>query len=307
MSSPTQPEESNIARLIRQTKNGNVRKLVKPPTVLLLPYSLLLLVAFIGPIAAVVVYSFSANQLNLTLTGWTLDNYIILAGDSLFRSIAVNTLKLSTASTLLAFLISYPAAYGLARKVKTGEFLLVALMIMPLFTSVNIRVYGWFLTLIQDGIITGVMGVFGVTDLPQMIYKEWTVVLGITYVYLPYMLFPIYISFSNIDNSLVEAAHDLGASRLQVFKTVIFPHSKPGIVVGIAFTFILSLGAHVEGTVLGGNTILMLASELQHSFGYAQNWATGSAQAMIMLVIALVAAFVILGRIDFAELSSRGN
>jgi len=307
MSSATKSIRSNLEQVLQWIKRKELRKIVSKPILLLLPYALLLTVAFVGPMAMIIIYSFSTNQLNPNFTNWTLDHYITLISDGLFRSITIDTLKISVISTILAFIISYPAAYALARKVGIGKFFLTGLMIVPLFTSVNIRVFGWFLALTQDGVLTLIMGLFGITGLPQLVYQEWTVILGITYVYLPYMLFPIYLSLENVDESYIEAAHDLGASRTQAFRTVILPSSLPGVLIGGAFCFVLSLGAHVEGTVLGGNTTLMLASEIQHSFGYAQDWATGSAQAMIMLVLALVAATVILSRINFEEIAGRGS
>jgi spermidine/putrescine transport system permease protein len=181
------------------------------------------------------------------------------------------------------------------------------ILIIPLFTSVNIRVFGWALFLVQNGVLESIVTVFGVSSYPSLMYQRYTIILGTVYVYLPFMLFPIYLSMLSIDDETFEAANDLGADKLTVFRKILLPMSYPGVVIGSLFVFVLSLGADVEAKILGGGSIFTMASNIEYSFGYSQNWPLGSAQAVGLLLITVVAGVIILRMIDLQEIASRGG
>lgn len=293
---------------VHEVRQNGLTGLLQPVHALLFPHLFLLVTIFGGAIVVTAIFSLqpeTAEQAAITLTDWSLVNFEQTLTDPIFLEIVTNTLEISALTTFLTFVFAFPAAYALAMKIQRFKLLFIILLILPLVTSINIRVFGWVLMLSGEGILSGVLGVISVESVPQLMYQKWTIILGTTYVYMPFMLFPIYLSFANIEDELIEAAKDLGASRRQIFQKIIFPQSKPGIIIGSLFVFVLSLGATVEADMLGGGQVITLASDITYSFGRAQNWHVGSAKAITMLIIALISSIVILRTVDLEEISQR--
>ena len=291
----------------------SVRDLLRPPWILLAPMTALLLFMFVGPMVAIFLFSVQpGNSISLNPAMWTLEYYAeiiggMASGRGVYGQVLSNTVLVSFATTAITLALSYPAAYALARKIDRYKLVFLMILIIPLFTSVNIRVFGWALFLVKNGVLNSVFSAVGVDAYPTLMYKRFTIVLGTVYVYLPFMLFPIYLSILSIDDTTFEAARDLGASKLTMFRKVLLPLSAPGITIGSLFVFVLSLGADVEAAILGGGSIYTMASNIEYSFGYSQNWPLGSAQAVGLLVITIVAGVIILRTIDLQEIASRGE
>jgi len=287
--------------------------LLSPPGILLVPMSVLLLVMFVGPMLAIVVFSFqTGNSIVPSPLEWSIATYEevvggMLSGEGVYGDVLVNTVAVSLTTTALTLVVSYPAAYALARRIKRYKLVFLMLLIIPLFTSVNIRVFGWALFLVQNGVLDSIVGLVGIEEYASLMYQRSTIILGTTYVYLPFMLFPIYLSMLSIEDATIEAAQDLGASNYTLFRRILLPLSKPGIVIGSLFVFVLSLGANVEAEILGGGSIFTIASNIQYSFGYSQNWPLGSTQAVGLLIITVVSGIVILRTINLREIAERGN
>lgn len=309
---------STLQRLRTRLNRSNasesgVARLLAPPWILLAPMSLLLLVMFVGPMVAIVVFSFqTGNNIVANPLQWSIATYQevvggMVSGEGVYGDVLVNTVAVSVTTTALTLVVSYPAAYALARRIKRYKLVFLMLLIIPLFTSVNIRVFGWALFLVQNGVLDSIVGLFGVDEYASLMYQRSTIILGTTYVYLPFMLFPIYLSLLSVEDTTIEAAKDLGASNYTLFRRILLPLSKPGIVIGSLFVFVLSLGANVEAEILGGGSIFTIASNIQYSFGYSQNWPLGSTQAVGLLVITVVSGVVILRTIDLREIAERGN
>ena len=296
-----------------ESEEHPVRALLQPPGILMLPMLALLLFMFVGPMVAIVLFSLqTGNSISLNPLDWTLAHHIEVIGgmvslEGIYGQVLVNTVLVSFTTTALTLVISYPAAYALARKVTRYKLVFLMLLIIPLFTSVNIRVFGWALFLVKNGVLHSIVNLFGGIQYPTLMYKRSTIILGTVYVYLPFMLFPIYLSILSIDDATFEAANDLGASRFTVFRKILVPLSMPGVVIGSLFVFVLSLGADVEAQILGGGSIFTMASNIEYSFGYSQNWPLGSAQAVGLLLITIVAGIIILRTIDLREIASRGD
>ncbi len=287
--------------------------LLTPPYLLLLPLAILLLGMFVGPMLAIVVFSVQpGNAISLNPQMWTLEHYTeiiggMVSGEGVYGDVLVNTAAVSAVTTAVTLVFSYPAAYALARKIDRYKTVFLLVLIIPLFTSVNIRVFGWALFLVQNGVLDSIVSLFGVASYPTMMYQRWTIILGTTYVYMPFMLFPIYLSLLSVEDETIAAARDLGANRWTLFRRIILPLSKPGVIIGSLFVFILSLGADVEAQILGGGSIFTMASNINYSFGYSQNWPLGSAQAVGLLIITLVCGIIILRTINLKEIASRGE
>lgn len=287
--------------------------LLRPPYVFLLPLSILLLVMFIGPMFAILLFSVqTGNVISLDPSMWTLEQYAeiiggMVSGEGVYGDVLANTAAVSAVTTGMTLVFSYPAAYALARKIDRYKTVFLLVLIIPLFTSVNIRVFGWALFLVNNGVLESVVSLFGVSNYPSLMYQVSTIILGTTYVYMPFMLFPIYLSMLSIEDETIAAARDLGAGRWTLFRRIILPLSKPGVIIGSLFVFILSLGADVEAQILGGGSIFTMASNINYSFGYSQNWPLGSAQAVGLLIITVICGVIILRTINLKEIASRGE
>ncbi|MFB6224720.1 MAG: ABC transporter permease [Haloarcula sp.] len=287
--------------------------LLRPPYLFMLPLAVLLVFMFIGPLVAIVLFSVqTGNSISLNPAMWTLAHYqeiiaSIGGGSGVYGQVMGNTVVISAVTTVTTLVFSYPAAYALARKIERYKLVFLLMLIIPLFTSVNIRVFGWALFLVQNGVLDSITSLFGISSYPSMMYQRWTIILGTTYVYMPFMLFPIYLSLLSIEDTIFEAAADLGAGKLTMFRKILLPLSMPGIIIGSLFVFVLSLGADVEAQILGGGSVFTMASNINYSFGYSQNWPLGSAQAVGLLIITVVAGIVILRTIDLKEIASRGG
>ena len=293
--------------------DSTIRDALSPPGILLIPMSVLLLTMFIGPMVAIVVFSFqTGNSIVPNPFEWSIATYQevvggMVSGEGVYGDVLVNTVAVSITTTVLTLVLSYPAAYALAHKITRYKLVFLMLLVIPLFTSVNIRVFGWALFLVQNGVLNSIVSLIGVEQYASLMYQRSTIILGTTYVYLPFMLFPIYLSMLSIEDTTIEAARDLGASNLTLFRKVLLPLSKPGVIVGSLFVFVLSLGANVEAQILGGGSIFTMASNIQYSFGYSQNWPLGSTQAVGLLIITVVSGIIILRMIDLQEIAARGE
>jgi spermidine/putrescine transport system permease protein len=291
----------------------SIRRLARPPWVLMLPMIALLLFMFVGPMLAIVVFSFQpSNAISLNPLDWTFATYReviggMVTGEGVYGDVLVNTVAVSLTTTALTLVVSYPAAYALARKITRYKLVFLMILIIPLFTSVNIRVFGWALFLVQNGVLDSLLTALGIQQYASLMYRRSTIVLGTTYVYLPFMLFPIYLSMLSIPESLYAASRDLGASRFKIFKDVVLPLSKPGIVIGSLFVFVLSLGASVESELLGGGQAFTMASNIEFSFGVAQNFPLGSVQAVSLLLIAGGSGVYILHNIDLEDIAQQSG
>ncbi|RLM59769.1 ABC transporter permease [Halobellus sp. Atlit-31R] len=308
---------SSVVRAATYTRESEnpLFELLRPPWVLMLPILLLLAFMFVGPMLAIVLFSLqSGNQIDLGLTSWTFEHYgeIIsgmVSGTGVYGQVLGNTALVSAATVVATAVVSYPAAYALARKIKRYKLVFLLVLIVPLFTSVNVRVFGWALFFVKNGVLNSIFTLFGgqASAYPSLLYNRYTVVFGTMYVYLPFMLFPIYLSLLSIDDVTFEAAQDLGAGTFTIFRRIVLPLSMPGVVIGSLFVFVLSLGADVEAQILGGGSVFTMASNINYSFGYSQNWPLGSAQAVGLLVITVVVGVVILRSLDLQEIASRGD
>ena len=269
-----------------------------------LPTGLFLLVGFAGPLVLVVIYSFMPAK-TFTLNQMpTFENYISVVTQSYYISFGWSiTLALITVALLLV--ITYPIAYGMAKLFGKWATLVTIMVVLPLLISENIRLFGWVLLLLKNGIIDGSLNyLFGVS-LSGLLYTVPAIVLGLVYVYLPFMLFPLVIGMSMVPESLKEAASDLGATRFQIFREVELPLSMPGILIGSLLVFILTLGSLAESKILGGQAIIMIADDIESAFTFAQNWPKGSVLSVLLIIISMLIIFFLFRKIDLDRLMGR--
>src|SRR5574338_1244031 len=252
---------------------------------------LFLLIGFAAPLLAVIGYSFMPER---TFSLWqtpSLDNYVTVFDSTSYISL-LWSLGLAAVTVCLLAVICYPIAYGLARVFGRWSTLLTLLFTIPLFVSENVRLYGWILFFIKNGVMLGTLkSLFGI-EMESWLFTEGMIVLGMVYVYLPFMLFPMTLGVSMVPQETRDAAFDLGASKWQVFREVDLPLAMPGIMIGFLLSFVLAVGALVEAKVLGGQRVIPIVHDIELAFTYAQNWPLGSAMAVLLMVV--VATFVLL-------------
>ena len=261
------------------------------------PVLLLLAAGFAAPLIAVVWFSFAPPR-TFSLAGRpTLENYATIVQSSSYISF-LWSLGLAALTAALLALVCYPIAYGLVRVFGRWATIMTLLFTVPLFVSENIRLYGWVLFLIKNGVLLGTLkSLFGI-DLQSILFTRSAIVLGMLYVYLPFMLFPMTLGVSMVPSETRDAAFDLGASRWQVFREVELPLSMPGILIGCLLTFVLAVGAIAEAKVMGGQKIIPITQDIEIAFTYAQNWPLGAALSVLLMLVVGTLVLVVLRRFD---------
>jgi putrescine transport system permease protein len=224
-----------------------------------------------------------------------MENYLFLTEDPLYVQSYLSSLRIALISTLLLLLIGYPIALAMARAPTTIRPLLVMLVILPFWTSFLIRVYAWIGILKPDGLLTLLLqtvGFLGPNDQVQIFRTDIAVFIGIVYSYLPFMVLPLYSALEKMDNTLLEAANDLGCPPLKAFWKITFPLSLPGVIAGSMICFIPITGEFVIPDLLGGADTLMIGKTLWTEFFGNRDWPLASAVA-VLLLLALVVPIVI--------------
>ncbi len=229
-------------------------------------------------------------------SGLDFESYIWLAQDSLYINAFLSSLQIAVVSTFLALLVAFPMAYGMARAPDWLRPLLVMGVILPFWTSFLIRVYAWIGILRSEGLLNQFLIWTGLISEPLQIMNTTTAVyIGIVYSYLPFMVLPIYATLEKMDESLIEAAIDLGCSRVAAFWLVTLPLAMPGIVAGCFLVFIPAMGEFVIPDLLGGSRTLMMGKTLWTEFFSNRDWPVASAVAIVLL-LTLVVPIVIFQR-----------
>lgn len=266
---------------------------------LLTPASLFLLVFFLAPLAIMVVYSWlepglyggvvwNFYDLNYgRILGWADSKYEKF--DLVYLSIFLQSVRLALTTVLLSLVICYPAAFWISRMSDTKKTLFLFLITLPFFVSLIVRLFAWILILRPTGFLNQALIALGIITEPlEIIFTDTAVIIGMVYVFIPFMFLPLYASVEKLDFSLIEASSDLGATRLQTFRRVILPLTLPGIIGGSIIVFIPALGNFIVPSVLGGAKVLMIGNLIEQQFLSARNWPFGSALGMIVMAAILI-------------------
>ncbi|UYV37132.1 ABC transporter permease subunit [Rhodobacteraceae bacterium D3-12] len=218
-----------------------------------------------------------------------LENFWFLTSDDLYWKAYLSSLKIALVSTILTLIVGYPIAYAMAQAPDEWRPTLMMLVILPFWTSFLIRVYSWMGILSQEGVLNQFLMWTGVISEPLTILNTNSAVyIGIVYTYLPFMILPIYSALEKLDGSLLEAAEDLGCSRIEAFWLITIPLSKNGIIAGCFLVFIPALGEFVIPSLLGGSKTLMIGKVLWEEFFNNRDWPVASAVAVILLLILII-------------------
>jgi len=249
------------------------------------------LIFFLLPLTVILIYAVTAHSL---VPGeplkFTFSNFAVIFQKKHYLIILLRSLKISFLTTIFSIIFSYPVAYFLAKRSRFDKVLIVVLMI-PFWINYLIRTFAWKLILSENGVLNQFLLWLKVIDEPvRILYSQTSVLLGLIYMYTPMMVLPLYASLLRIDNSLVEASQDLGASRIRAFFDITFKLSLTGIFAGTLLVFIPALGSFAIPAILGGTDSVMIGNIIENQFSRVGNWNFGSAftVALAVLSIALV-------------------
>ncbi|MGL5167717.1 MAG: ABC transporter permease [Afipia sp.] len=233
------------------------------------------------------------DSVKAALSALSFDNFKLLASDDLYIFSYVRSLVVAITSTAILLLIGYPVAYGMSRLPQRWQPVAMMLVIVPFWTSFLIRIYAWINVLQHDGLLNKMLLALGIVDKPLVwLATDSAMYLGIVYSYFPFMILPLYATLSKMDDALLEAAADLGASRLKAFWLVTFPLSLPGIGAGVLLCFIPIVGEFVIPDLLAGSDRMMIGQTLWLEFFTNKDWPVASAIAVVLLVVLLVPLLV---------------
>ena len=259
---------------------------------LLAPATLWYALLLVAPLIIVAVFSVGARAPEGGYTpAFTLEQYLRLPTRS---TPFINTLWMAIAGTLFCILVAYPLAYYLATRAgERTKSLLVALIIVPFWTSFLIRTYAWVTILSSRG-LPAILQQLGLVQELVLLNTPFAIILGIIYNYLPLMTFPLYVSLERLDKRLLEASKDLGADRWGTFWQITLPLSAPGLITGSMLVFILLMGEYLIPALLGGGKIFFVGNALVDLFLQSRNWPFGSAvsMALSLIMLAVISAYL---------------
>lgn len=299
MSGTTQtPGLSGLSLPDRLAENPYVQLLVTAGPILVLEG-----IFFIGPLVIMLMIATMEMQNYNLVANYGITNFI--DGVTKVQNIQAfkNTTLIASLTTITAAVVAYPIAYYIARFGGKYKNQLAALVIIPFWTNYVVRVYGWRIILSKDGIFNRLLLGVGVVDQPLtfILNSRFAIWFGLVYLWLPFMILPLYSTLDNIRDEYIEAAYDLGASRLQVFKRIVLPLSIPGLIAGTIFVFIFSMGAFIVPSLLGGG-IPFVGTRIQYEFGFGADWPAGSALGSILMFIVLLVLSLMLKHASMEEL-----
>ena len=255
-----------------------------------------LLLFVVVPGLILLVYSFcERDELGGVVFTFTLENYGRVF-DPVYLRIFGRSIWYAGLTTAICAVVGYPVAYYIARVGESLRNKLLLLVMVPFWTSFLIRTYAWITILKQEGLLNGVVQAMNpALDPFNLLYTPTAVVIGLVYAYLPFMILPIYGSAEKLDNSLIEAAYDLGAGPMRAFSSVIVPLTMPGIAAGTLLVFVPAIGMFAITDLMGGAKVPMIGNVIQNQFRLANNWPFGAALGVIFMLMFAV-TYVILQR-----------
>jgi len=302
-----------MLKRLRESKSAQGTLLITPTLVfmvglLIIPLFLTLIISF-GKRSADgnVIYTFGLHNY-MRIVGISMD---CAAGqavcfDPLYAEILWRSLTLAFNSTVLVIMLAYPLAYFIARSHPKRRNTFLFMVLVPLWTNFVIRVYAWMMLLRTQGVINSVLGwlagLVGVQFAPlEMLYTPGAVLVGMVYEFLPFMILPIFTSLEKIENSLYEAAADLGANPFRTFLRVTLPLSMPGVVAGTILVFIPVMGTFIVSDLLGGKQVILVGNLIQRQFLDARDPTFGSAASLILMAMTLVVTYFYTRKFGFGE------
>jgi len=269
-----------------------------------LPVLALLAAIFVAPLLVIFGFSVMPGKTFSLLQAPTLENFATIVNQTYYQSL-LWSLGLSFATVVILLILCYPLAFAMAKVFGVFANVITVLVVLTLFVSENIRLFGWVLVLMKGGLLSGGLNAWFGFQMDSLLYDVPAIVFGMVYVYLPFMLFPLVLGIAMVPEELRQAASDLGASRWTVMREIDLPLALPGILVGSMLTFVLCAGAMAESKLLGGQKVIVMADEIETAFTYGQNWPLGSALSVVLIVLIGFVAYFVLRRVDLDRIMGK--
>jgi spermidine/putrescine transport system permease protein len=290
---------------VEHVASGEARIL---PPLKLLPGLGLLLVFLVVPLGFLLAMTFWRASFTGVQADWTLANYARLLSRPIYLELMLKSTRIAFTATALTLIVAFPLAYWIAGKPPHRRAQLVFLILIPFWTSYVVRTFAWIPLLGNNGVINYVLVRLGVVAQPLdiFLFNQFTVQLGLLYVYLPYAILPIMLSLERIDRNLLYAAADLGASPFQRLRRIIVPLSMPGILGGAILVFILSISAYVTPALLGGASGVMIANVIPDLFGVGMNWPLGATVSLLLIAVTTAWIWLIGARVGLRRIFVEG-
>lgn len=285
----------SLARALRENWVAEGLFLISPANIYLFLFIVL-------PLLLVTGLSFlSRGDYGQVLLKFNPANYARLF-DTLYGKIMLFSLAVGLGTTVLCLLIGYPMAYYLARAPARQRSLLLFLILLPFWTNFIIRIYAWMMILRSQGFLDSILQWAHLTTAPlNLLYTPTAVMIGMVYEFLPFMVLPLYTSLEKIENSLLEAAADLGVPPWKAFLRVTLPLSVPGMIAGTILTFIPAMGMFVVSDLLGGAKTILIGNVIRNQFLTARDWPFGAAASMILMILTMVFTLYYTRKAGFGE------
>jgi spermidine/putrescine transport system permease protein len=265
------------------------------------PLSTFMFIFFIIPVGIFAIYSFWSVRNYDIVRNWNLDNYIRVFTSPVYMKLIFRSIGIGFGTALLAVVFVYPLAYTMAFKFIKYRDLILFILTISLFSNYLVRIYAWRSILSASGLVSWIMMSLGLASEPHfyLLYSSWAVILVLMNVYIPYATLPIYSALLNVEKDIIEAAGDLGARPLRVFREITLPLSMPGVTVAFLFIFLLATGDFVTPELVGGKNGMMIGSSIATQFGLVMNWPLGSALVVstVLVFVALIALLIMARRV----------
>ena len=255
-------------------------------------------------IPLIIIVFFSFTQETASGYSFTLENFKRVL-NSQYISVFKRSLILAFESTVLCLILGYPVAYFISKMKSNKRNILIMLFIVPMWMNFLLRTYAWLPILGKNGVINTFLSAIGLNTI-NILYTDAAVLLGMVYNFLPFMILPIYTVLIKMDNSLIDAAADLGANKRQIFTKVIFPLSMPGVITGITMVFMPAVSTFVISRLLGGGQYMLLGNLIETQFTTMGDWNFGSALAIFMMIIILI-SMAIMNKFEGTESMEGGK
>ncbi|MCC7348914.1 MAG: ABC transporter permease [Variibacter sp.] len=269
-----------------------------------LPIGLLLLVSFLMPMLVIAAFAVMPQKVFDLAHLPDFSSFAVIWEQGYYKSL-LRSLGLAFLTTAILFVVCWPLAYGMAKVFGRFTLVITVLVVLLLFVSENIRLFGWNLTLMKGGLLEGHLRAWTGLSFETPLYKWPVIVFGMAYVYFPFMLFPLAQGIALVPDDARLAAMDMGAGPWRILFEIEMPLAAPGIMVGCLLTFVLSAGAVAEAKLLGGRSVVVLTDDVESAFTYGQNWPLGSALSLMLIVIVALIALVPISRIDLDAIMGR--
>jgi len=268
------------------------------------PYIVWISIIIVIPMILIFFYSVIESSNNQMAFRFTLENYQTVL-EPLYLRVLWHSFIIAFSSTVICLIIGYPVAWIISRFSVKKQSTLLILFIMPMWINMLLRTYAWITILERNGVLNSFLALFNLGPLDLM-YTDFAVILGMVYNFLPFMILPIYTAILKVDQSLIDAARDLGASDKKVFTRVMLPLTIPGIITGITMVFLPAMSTFVIPQLLGGGQYMMIGNLIERQFLLTGNWYLGSAFSMILMVFILISIWI-MKKFDSDDVTQKGK